>query len=175
MAATIADCPPCELPTQYARCDAERVEQGDRGPRLHGVHPLAVDDRARLRKIRQVHQDAAEVLRQRADRLVKRDPRGGAGTVGVEEQHRLALAHIVVVHSHAPACRHRDGLAGARLGEAIRRDERHVFRSAVLSRPRPTVAKRIDQQGEGWRGLAAARVVEVIARIRQGTNPRAPA
>src|SRR5216683_2075368 len=29
------------------------------------------------------------------------------------------------------------------------------------------VAKRIDEQGEGWRGLAAARVVEVITRIRR--------
>jgi hypothetical protein len=36
---------------------------------------------------------------------------------------RLALAHIVVVHIHAAG---RDGLAGARLGEAIRRDERLV-------------------------------------------------
>ena len=79
------------------------------------MHPLAVDDRARLRKVRQVHQDAAEVLRKQAHRLVKRDPRGGAGTVGVEEQHRLALAHIVVMHIHAPG---HDGLAGARLGEA---------------------------------------------------------
>ena len=35
-----------------------------------------------------------EVLRQRADRLVKRDPRGGAGTVGVQEQYRLAGAQI---------------------------------------------------------------------------------
>jgi len=59
------------------------------------------------------YQDAAEVLRKQAHRLVKRDPRGGAGTVGVQEQHRLALAHIVVVHIHAPwHAAHRDGLAG---------------------------------------------------------------
>ena len=37
---------------------------------------------------------------------------------------RFALAQIVVVHRHAAG---RYGLAGARLGEAIRRDERHVF------------------------------------------------
>ena len=69
------------------------------------------------------------MLRKPADRLVKRDPRGGAGTVGVEEQHGLALAQIVVVHIHASG---RDGLAGARLGEAIRRYERHVFLLAAL-------------------------------------------
>ena len=108
------------------------------------MHPLAVDDRARPAEIRQVHQDAAEVLRQRADRLVKRNPRSGAGTVGVEEQHRLALAHIVVVHIHAPwHAAHRDRLAGALLGKAIRRDKRHVVllvaaaRLDGTSRPRP--------------------------------------
>jgi hypothetical protein len=53
-----------------------------------------------------------------------RDPRGGAGTVGVEEQHRLALAHIVVLDGHASG---RDGLAGIRLGEAMRGNERRVF------------------------------------------------
>ena len=83
------------------------------------MHPLAVDGRARLREIRQVHKDAAEVLRQRPDRLVKRDLRGGAGTIRVQEQHRLAIAHIVVMHIHAPwHAAHRDGLAGTRLGEA---------------------------------------------------------
>jgi len=60
-----------------------RAKQGDRGPGLHGVHPLAVDDRAGLAEVRQVHQDAAEVLRKPADRLVKGDPRGGAGTIRV--------------------------------------------------------------------------------------------
>jgi hypothetical protein len=47
----------------------------------------------------------------------------------VEEQHRLALAHIVVVHIHAAG---RDRLAGARFGQAIRRDERHVFRPLAV-------------------------------------------
>jgi hypothetical protein len=40
----------------------------------------------------------------------------------MEEQHRLA--HIVVVDRHASGC---DGLAGARLGEAIRGDEGRLF------------------------------------------------
>src|SRR6516165_2219028 len=40
----------------------------------------------------------------------------------------------------------------------------HV-KSPILSWSRRTVAKRLDEQGEGWRGLAAARVIEMIARI----------
>ncbi len=113
--------------------DAERVEQCDRGPRLDRVHPLAVDDRAGLRKIRQIHQDAAEMLRQRAHGLVKRDPGGGAGAVGVEEQHRLACAQIVVVHVDAPwHAAHRDGLAGAFFGQPVRPNKRHRFLSSAF-------------------------------------------
>src|SRR5260370_39820769 len=82
------------------------------------------DDRARLAEVRQVHEDAAEVLRKPADRLVKRDPRGGAGTVRVEGQYRLALAQIVVVHIPAAG---RDGPGGARLGEGVHRHVRHGF------------------------------------------------
>jgi hypothetical protein len=49
----------------------------------------------------------------------------------VEEQDWLASAHIVVVHIHAPwHAAHRDSLAGALFGQAIRCNERHVFLSA---------------------------------------------
>src|SRR6266567_5632177 len=123
MAATIADCPPCELPTQCARA-MPRASSKATAVRAWTACTPSRDDRARLAEVRQVHEDATEVLRKPADRLVKRDPRGGAGTVGVEEQHRLPGAQIVVVHIHPSGG---DGLAGARLGEAIRRDERHVF------------------------------------------------
>ena len=36
-------------------CETLVLDEGDRSPRLHGVHPLAVDDRARLRKVWQIH------------------------------------------------------------------------------------------------------------------------
>ena len=44
--------------------------------------------------------------------------------LGIARAHWVALAHIVVVHPHAAG---HDGLAGAGLGQAIGRDERHVF------------------------------------------------
>ena len=49
---------------------------------------------------------------------------------------RLARADVVVVDVHAPwHAAHRDRLAGARLGEAIRRDERHVVLLVAAAPP----------------------------------------
>src|SRR5258708_35329970 len=101
--------------------DVERIKQRDWRACLKAVHPLAIDDWTRLRKVREIHQDAAVVPRQFADRLVKRNPRGGSGAVGMEEQHRLSGAQIVVVDRHAGG----DGLAGALFGKAVRRNEGH--------------------------------------------------
>src|SRR6185369_3191531 len=103
--------------------DTERVHEGDGRPGLDRVDALAIDDRSRLAEVGQVHEDAPEMLRERADDLVEGDPGRRAGAIGVQEEHRLPGAGVVVVDGHAPGL---DRLARPSLGESIRCDERHA-------------------------------------------------
>ncbi len=155
--------------------DAEGVQQRDRGPRLHRVHSLPVDDGTGLAEVRQVHEDAAEVGRERADRLVEGDPRGGAGAVGVQEQHRIARAHVVIVDGHLPGLAgglalDLNGPAGALLGEPIRRDERHGFLLRI--RPaRPGPGKRRGCAGRRPAREPARRPPRARSRARRRARP----
>src|SRR6266568_7156568 len=87
------------------------------------MHALVVDGRPRLAEIGHVHEDASEVLREHADGLVEGDPRRRAGAIGVQEEHWLPRADVVVVDCHTPGL---DGLARPCLRESVRCDERHV-------------------------------------------------
>src|SRR4029453_14028972 len=87
------------------------------------MHTLVVDDRSGFAEIGHVHEDASEVLRERADGLVEGNPRRRAGAIRVQEEHWLPRADVVVVDRHAPGL---DGLARPCLCESVRCDERHV-------------------------------------------------
>jgi len=101
--------------------DPQGVHQRHGGPGLKVVQRLVVGDRPGPPEVGQVHHDTPEVLRQGGQYLVKGDPAGGAGAVGMEHDQRVTSAHIMVVDVQTIGGYR---VAGAFLGDA--RNRRHA-------------------------------------------------
>ena len=78
--------------------NAEGVHQPQGGAGLQVVQRLVVHHRAGAPEIGQVHHDATVALGKGGQCLVKCDPAGSAGAVGMEHYHRVAIAYVVVMH-----------------------------------------------------------------------------